>query len=87
MIKAPLTFAAIGISVPYDSSIPALTYKIEGFENGDTTKVLSGRPLETTTAKQGWPPGVYPITIQQHTLSAENYTFIFKGAELTITKP
>ena len=85
--KAGLTFAAKNASVESGKPLPKLTYSIEGFVKGDTVKVLSGKPIESTTAKQGSPPGVYPITIKVGTLKAENYSFGFKDAKLTITKP
>ena len=85
--KAELTFAAKNVSVESGKPLPKLTYSIEGFVNGDTAKVLSGKPIESTTAKQSSPPGVYKITIKAGTLKTENYSFEFKDAKLTITKP
>jgi sugar lactone lactonase YvrE len=85
--KAELTVSAKNISVALDKPIPKLTYAAKGFANGDTTKVLSGKPDETTTAKQGAKPGTYAIVIKQDTLRATNYNFTFKNGKVTITPP
>lgn len=83
--KPVLSVTATSISVPYNQSIPKLTYSVTGFVNGDTSSVLSGSPSETTTAAKGSAPGTYPITISQGTLSAANYTFGFVNGTLTVT--
>jgi hypothetical protein len=83
--KAMLTLTATSISVPYNDAIPALTYKITGYVNGDTSKAVTGAPTETTTAKQGSPVGAYPITLGLGTLSATDYTFKLVNGTLTIT--
>lgn len=80
-----LTVTATNVTVPYDQPIPALTYTITGFINGDTVSVVTGTPAESTTATLGSAPGSYPITITQGTLSAANYTFTFASGTLTIT--
>jgi hypothetical protein len=80
-----LTLTATSISVPYNDAIPALTYKITGYVNGDTSKAVTGAPTETTTAKQGSPVGAYPITLGLGTLSATDYTFKLVNGTLTIT--
>jgi hypothetical protein len=83
--KALLTVTASNASVAFDKPLPKLTYTTKGFVNGDTSTVLSGAPLETTTAKQGSAAGKYPITITQGTLAAANYRFTFNNGTLTIT--
>ena len=85
VFKALVTVTANNESVAFDQPIPAPTYTVTGFVNGDTQqKALSGEPLETTTATQGSAPGTYPITITQGTLAAANYTFTFVNGTLTI---
>ena len=79
-----LTVTATSNSVLYGKPIP-LTYTITGFVNGDTSKVVSGSPVETTTAKDGSAPGTYPITITAGSLTAANYAFKFVDGTLTIT--
>ena len=83
--KVMLTVTAASVSVAYGQPIPALTYTVSGFVNGDTSSVLSGTPSETTTATQSSAAGTYPITIAQGTLAAANYTFTFVDGTLTIT--
>jgi Bacterial Ig-like domain (group 3)/MBG domain (YGX type)/Chitobiase/beta-hexosaminidase C-terminal domain/Bacterial Ig-like domain (group 1)/Beta-propeller repeat len=83
--KVALTVTAANVSVAYNQPIPALTYTVTGFVNGDAVSVLSGSPAETTTATQGSAVGAYPITIAQGTLSAANYTFSFVNATLTVS--
>ena len=83
--KAVLTVTATNASVAYNQAIPALTYSVAGYVNGDTSSVLSGAPVETTTATKGSAAGTYPITITQGPLAATNYSFQFKNGTLTIT--
>ncbi len=83
--KAVLTVTATSVSVAYNQAIPSLTYSVVGYVNGDTSSVLSGAPVETTTATQGSAVGTYPITITQGTLTATNYSFQFQNGTLTIT--
>ena len=83
--KAVLTVTATSVSVAYNQAIPNLTYSVVGYVNGDTSSVLSGAPVETTTATQGSAVGTYPITITQGTLTATNYSFQFQNGTLIIT--
>jgi hypothetical protein len=83
--KAVLTVTAKNVSVVYGEAIPALTYTISGYVNGDKPTVVTGTPKESTTAKKGSSPGTYPIAISQGTLEATNYSFAFKNGTLTIT--
>jgi hypothetical protein len=64
---------------------PTFTYTITGYVNGDTSSVVSGDPVITTTAAQTSPVGSYPITASLGTLSAANYTFVFVNGTLTVT--
>jgi len=82
--KAPLTITASNASAIYNQPLPAFTYSAAGFVNGDSKSVLSGKPAESTTAKQGSPAGTYPIAIARGTLKATNYSFVFKNGTLTI---
>lgn len=82
--KVALTVTAANASVAFNQPIPAFTYSVTGFVNGDTSSVLSGAPAETTTATQGSAAGTYPIAIAQGSLSAANYTFSFVNGTLTI---
>jgi hypothetical protein len=85
--KVPLTVTATNVTVQYGQAIPALTYTVSGFVNGDTSSVLSGSPAESTTAKPTSAPGTYPITISQGSLTSANYSFTFVNGVLTIARP
>jgi len=83
--KATLTVIATNVSVTYDAALPKLACTTTGYVHGDSSAVLNGSPIETTTAKQGSVPGSYPITVAQGTLAATNYNFQFNGGTLTVT--
>jgi hypothetical protein len=84
--KAILTVTAANATAAYAAALPTLTYTIAGFVNGDTQSVVTGKPVETTTAIKGSSAGTYPITITSGTLAATNYTFVFVNGTLTITQ-
>jgi M6 family metalloprotease-like protein len=83
--KATLTMIATNALVAYGAPLPKLTYTATGYVNGDASAVLSGSPIETTTAILGSLPATYPITVAQGTLAAINYNFKFNGGTLTVT--
>jgi hypothetical protein len=62
-----------------------LTVSYSGFVNSETTNVLSGAPVLSTTATAGSPAGSYPITVSQGTLSDANYSFSFTNGALTVS--
>lgn len=82
--KASLTVTAKSFTIEKGAAIPTLTAIYSGFANGDTVKVLAGKPAIATTAKAGSPAGKYPITIKPGTLAAKNYAFKFANGTLTI---
>ena len=86
--KARLTVAARSISVPYNSPIPALTYQITGFFNGDTAALINGMPILTTTAAQGSSVvgSPYPITVDVTGITATNYDFVGVNGLLTVVR-
>jgi hypothetical protein len=73
--KAQLTVTADAQSMTYGGAVPALTYTITGFVNGDTTTALGGAPVLTTTASSASGVGNYTITVSPGTLAATNYDF------------
>jgi M6 family metalloprotease-like protein len=83
--KAKLTVIATNASVTYGRPLPTLAYTATGYVRGDSSAVLGGSPVETTTAHQGSAPGSYPITVAQGTLAAANYNFQFNSGTLTVT--
>jgi hypothetical protein len=84
--KVTLTVTANNATAVYNQALPTLTYSMTGFVNGDTQSVVSGAPVETTTAVQGSRAGSYTISISAGSLTAVNYTFRFVPGILTITK-
>jgi hypothetical protein len=81
---AMLTVSADNESMTYGGELPALGDTITGFQNGDTSSVISGNATLATSALSTSPVGTYPITINVSNLSTANYTFAGKSATLTI---
>ncbi|QQT26456.1 BspA family leucine-rich repeat surface protein [Sphingobacterium spiritivorum] len=77
--KAKLTVTANAQSKEYGTADPVLTYTATGFVNGDDQKVLNGLLKRTT----GEAVGTY--VIEQGTVSNDNYTIAYTGADFTIT--
>jgi hypothetical protein len=85
--KAPLTVTANNLSMPAGSTIPAFTYTVSGFANGDTVaSATSGMPNLATTAVTTSPAGSYPISIVHGTMTAANYGLTFVNGTLTVTQ-
>jgi hypothetical protein len=84
---ATLTVAAVSTSMTAGQAVPALTYTISGFVNGQTlaTSGVNGSAACTTTATAASPAGTYPIVCTQGTLTATNYRFAFVAGTLTVT--
>jgi hypothetical protein len=82
---ALLTVTAKSTSVLFGKAIPALTYTLSGLVYKDPETVVTGKPVETTTAKKDSPVGHYPIAITRGTLKAANYKFAFVDGKLTVT--
>jgi hypothetical protein len=85
--KATLTFTANNLSMTTGSNVPALTYGVTGFVNGDTAAVLSGAPVLSTTATKASNVGNYPITITPGNLSAANYNFNLLNGTMSVQAP
>ena len=82
---ATLSVVADNLSRPEGYANPPLTYTIFGLVNGDTTSVVSGSPILSTTATTASFDGQYPITITVGTLNAANYDFNTVDGILTVT--
>ena len=79
---APLTITAQAQSRAYGTANPTLTYTATGLVVSDTVaSALTG--ALTTTATLSSPVGSYAIT--QGSLSAQNYSLSFSGANLSVT--
>jgi len=85
--KAQIAVTANGASMTYGESLPALTYSMSGWMNGDTAaSAISGAPKLTTAANSRALPGSYPICAEASSLSAKNYSFAFANGVLTVGK-
>jgi hypothetical protein len=74
--KAPLTVTANSVTMTEGGTVPALTYTITGFVNGENASVVSGTASLSTTVTSGTLVGEYPISVDVGPLSAENYYFV-----------
>ena len=77
--KAPLTVTADAKIKSYGDENPTLTYTAEGLLGGDT---LTGALTGALSREEGENVGLYAITLG--TLSADNYTISYEGADFTI---
>jgi hypothetical protein len=69
----------------HGAALPAFTYTLKGFLNGDTTaSATKGTASLSTTATSDSPAGTYPINASLGTLTATNYTFQFATGTLTM---
>ena len=64
-------------------SVPTHTDTLTGFFNGQSTAIVSGAPVLSTTATSASAPWDYPITLSVATLSAQNYSFTPVAGMLT----
>jgi gliding motility-associated-like protein len=67
------------------ASLPALTYTIAGFVQGENSSVLTTQPEVATTATSGSAAGTYPITAYGG--SANNYRFTYQQGSLQVYSP
>jgi hypothetical protein len=84
--QAVLLVAANNLSRQYETTNPVLTYNISGFLGTDTVAVVSGSPAIMTPAIMNSPVGVYPIILNNGTLSAANYNFSFTNGSLMVER-
>lgn len=82
--RAPLLVTAKNQTVGFGTPLPALTYTVTGFVNGETAAVVTGAPTCTTTALRASALGQYPINCTMGTLSAANYAFSFTPGSLAV---
>ena len=83
--KTSLSFKAEHKQAKEDEPLPQLSYTVTGLVNNESlTEAVSGSPVLSTTASFGNSVGYYPITINQSTLSATNYSFNFSDSQLFI---
>ena len=74
--KAPLTVRPTSFTIHVGDPLPAFTYSITGFVNGETqASATTGAPSLTTTALSTAKAGRYYIIGTVGSLKAQNYTF------------
>jgi len=85
---APLTVTPDSQSIVYGGPIPAATYQISGFVNGQNlaSSGVAGTASCSSTTTTTSPAGAYPITCAAGTLTANNYNFSFVPGTLVISK-
>jgi sugar lactone lactonase YvrE len=83
---AQLTVTAAPKSITYGQAIPALSYAVSGYVNGDLANVVTGVPVLSTSATQGSQAGSYTIACAVGSLSAANYSFRCVNGTLTVQK-
>ncbi len=82
--RAPLTITANDASRAYNTANPSFTASYSGFVNGETTSVLQGTLVLSTSATPASLPGTYPITPSG--VTASNYAIAFVDGVLTVQK-
>jgi sugar lactone lactonase YvrE len=83
--RAVLAVTANSFTIPIGAAVPAYTYTVTGFGNGDTqASALTGAPTLTGSAANSNTAGTFPISITTGTLAAANYNFTFSGGLLRI---
>jgi hypothetical protein len=86
--KATLTIAANAATKVYGAALPTFTYASSGWQNGDTSSLITGAPSLTTTCTAASHVSASPCTITAavgtlNTLA--NYTYSFVNGSMTIT--
>jgi len=85
--KAQLTVTADNLSMKAGAAVPALTFSVTGYVNGDTTATATkGTPLLTTTASSSSAAGTYPIAVARGNMTSTNYSLTLVKGALTVTK-
>jgi sugar lactone lactonase YvrE len=85
--KAVLTVTPANASMTYGGAMPAFSYTVTGFVNGDTAaKSLSGVPALSSNGAPRSVPGLYVIAANTGSMVSANYSFVFGSGVLTIGK-
>lgn len=84
---AVLTVTANNVSAVYGAIPSAFVYSLSGFVLGQSAaQAVSGRAAVTSPASSTSGVGSYSLIVAQGTLSSSNYSFVFVGGTLTVTK-
>ncbi len=82
--KALLTVTANSLSTAFGASLPTFTYSVSGFVSPDTSAVISGAPILSTSATSTSGVGSYTISVDTSQMSATNYNFVGANGLLTV---
>ena len=86
VVKALLTATPGSFTIKVGDPLPAFTYTLSGFFNGDTAAVVNGTPVLGTTAPNTLKPGRWYTTGTNGSLASTNYNFTWTTGVLTITR-
>jgi sugar lactone lactonase YvrE len=81
---AVLTVKANSVTATYGSIPSSFNYSITGFVLNQSSQVVSGSAIVTSTGTSKSGVGSYTLKPSQGTLSAPNYTFVFVNGTLTV---
>jgi MBG domain (YGX type)/Bacterial Ig-like domain (group 3) len=85
--KAHLTVSADPKMKLYGATVPVLTATLSGFVNGQTSSVVSGAPVLSSSVMTSSAAGTFAIGVVAGSLSATNYDFpTFVAATFTVQK-
>jgi hypothetical protein len=84
--KAVINVSADNKSRDYGYDNPSFTYSYSGFLNSDTSSVITGTPIGSTSATVTSNVGTYTIIPNIIALTSTNYNFSASDGTLTITK-
>ena len=82
--KSSLFVTPVSSAIVYGQSVPASTFSINGFANGDKPGVVSGNPTVSGCSATCVTAGIYNLQAGPGSLVAANYTFIYGTGTLTI---
>jgi hypothetical protein len=86
--KAVITITATNATKIYGAALPSFTYTTSGWQNGDTSALITGTPSLTTACTAASHVSASPCTITAAvgTLNAlSNYTYSYVNGQMTIT--
>ena len=84
VVAAVASVTVVNASRVFETTNPALTYRVTGLVHGDTAEALLGIPALSTSAVLNSPAGTYPIAVAIGTISTPNYSVSLVPGALTI---
>ena len=81
--KSPLTITAQSYTIKQGEALPTFTATYSGFQNNESSSVLTKQPTFSCSAQADSEPGDYDITVSG--AQADNYDISYVKGKLTIT--